>query len=38
MAALARSFKRRRELLEGSLSASQVAELLGTIRQTPHAT
>ena len=36
MAALARSFKRRRELLEGSLSASQVAELLGTTRQTPH--
>jgi hypothetical protein len=36
MAALARSFKRRRELLEGSLSASQVADLLGTTRQTPH--
>ena len=36
MAALARSFRRRRELLEGSLSASQVADLLGTTRQTPH--
>jgi hypothetical protein len=36
MAALARSFKRRRELLEGSLTASKVAELLGTTRQTPH--
>lgn len=36
MATLARSFKRRRELLEGSLTASQVADLLGTSRQTPH--
>jgi hypothetical protein len=36
MAALARSFKRRRELLEGSLTASQVAELLGITRQRPH--
>ena len=36
MAVLARSFKRRRELLGGSLSASQVAALLGTTRQTPH--
>lgn len=36
MAVLARSFKRRRELLGGSLSASQVADLLGTTRQTPH--
>jgi hypothetical protein len=36
MAALARSFKRRRELLEGSLTASQVAELLGISRQRPH--
>jgi hypothetical protein len=36
MAALARTFRRRRELLEASLTASQVAELLGTSRQTPH--
>jgi hypothetical protein len=36
MATLARSFRRRRELLEGSLTASQVADLLGTTRQTPH--
>jgi hypothetical protein len=36
MATLARSFRRRRELLEGSLTASQVATLLGTTRQTPH--
>jgi hypothetical protein len=36
MAALARSFKRRRELLEGSLTAPQVADLLDTTRQTPH--
>lgn len=36
MATLARSFKRRRELLEDSLTASQVADLLGTTRQTPH--
>lgn len=31
-----RSYERRRELLEGALTASQVAELLGTTRQTPH--
>lgn len=36
MAALARSFRRRRELLEGALTTSQVANLLGTTRQTPH--
>ncbi len=36
MADLVRSFRRRGELLEGSLTASQVAELLGTSRQTPH--
>lgn len=29
-------FQRRRQLLEGSLTASQVAKLLGTSRQTPH--
>ncbi|MEB3122305.1 MAG: hypothetical protein VKL41_13905 [Snowella sp.] len=29
-------FKHRRALLEDSLTASQVAELLGTSRQTPH--
>ena len=29
-------FKRRRELLEDSLTASEVADLLGTSRQTPH--
>ena len=29
-------FKRRRELLENSLTASEVADLLGTSRQTPH--
>lgn len=33
---LMRSFERRRELLEGALTASQVALLLGTSRQTPH--
>jgi hypothetical protein len=36
IASLTRSFKRRRELLERSLTASQVADLLGTTRQTPH--
>jgi hypothetical protein len=36
MSALLRSFRRRRALLEGSLTAVQVAELLGTTRQTPH--
>ena len=35
-AALARSFARRREVLAGALSAPEVAELLGTSRQTPH--
>lgn len=34
--ALMRSFARRRELLAGALTASQVAKLLGTSRQTPH--
>lgn len=34
--ALERSFQRRRELLEDSLTTSQVASLLGTSRQTPH--
>lgn len=29
-------FQRRKQLLEGSLTASQVAKLLGTSRQTPH--
>jgi hypothetical protein len=33
---LARSFARRRELLADSLTSSQVAQLLGTSRQTPH--
>lgn len=33
---LMRSFARRRELLAGALTASQVARLLGTSRQTPH--
>lgn len=33
---LARSFARRRELLAASLTATQVARLLGTSRQTPH--
>lgn len=32
----ARYFRRRQELLEDSLSAPQVAKLLGTTRQTPH--
>lgn len=35
-AALARSFARRREVLAGALSAPEVAEILGTSRQTPH--
>jgi hypothetical protein len=34
--ALARNFKWRQELLRDSLSASQVAEMLNTTRQTPH--
>jgi hypothetical protein len=33
---LARSFTRRRELLADALTATQVARLLGTSRQTPH--
>lgn len=33
---LARSFTRRRALLAGALSTSQVAALLNTSRQTPH--
>jgi hypothetical protein len=33
---LMRSFARRRELLAGALTASQVAKLLNTSRQTPH--
>lgn len=33
---LRRSFERRHELLDGALSTSQVAALLGTSRQTPH--
>lgn len=36
MATLARSFRRRKELLEGALTAPQVANLLDTTRQTPH--
>ncbi len=36
MDTLARHFQRRRQLLEGSLTAPQVAEMLGTSRQTPH--
>ncbi len=36
MATLARSFRRRKELLEGALTAPQVADLLDTTRQTPH--
>ncbi|MDQ3377684.1 MAG: MbcA/ParS/Xre antitoxin family protein [Actinomycetota bacterium] len=35
-AALARSFARRREVLAETLSAPEVADLLGTSRQTPH--
>lgn len=33
---LMRSFQHRRELLDGALTTSQVAHLLGTSRQTPH--
>jgi hypothetical protein len=36
MDTLARHFQHRRQLLDRSLSASQVAQLLGTSRQTPH--
>ena len=35
-AVLTRSFARRRELLAGAKTASEVAALLGTSRQTPH--
>jgi acyl-CoA reductase-like NAD-dependent aldehyde dehydrogenase len=35
-AVLARSFARRRELLAGAKTATEVAALLGTSRQTPH--
>jgi hypothetical protein len=35
-AALVRGFRYRQELLRGSLTAPEVAELLGTSRQTPH--
>lgn len=31
-----RAFERRRELLENSLTSTQVARILGTSRQTPH--
>lgn len=33
---LQRYFERRKQLLQGSLTASEVANLLGTTRQTPH--
>lgn len=33
---LLRSFERRQDLLAGALTASQVADLLGTTRQTPY--
>lgn len=36
MESLFRYFERRRELLAGALTATQVAKLLGTSRQTPH--
>ena len=36
IASLHRSFERRRELLQNSLTAKQVGDLLGTTRQTPH--
>jgi hypothetical protein len=36
MDTLARHFQHRRQLLDRSFSASQVAQLLGTSRQTPH--
>jgi hypothetical protein len=35
-AVLTRSFARRRELLAGTKTASEVAAILGTSRQTPH--
>jgi len=36
MASIARHFQKRQELLQDTLSAPQVAQLLGTTRQTPH--
>jgi hypothetical protein len=36
ISALLRYFQRRRQLLEGALTAPQVARLLGISRQTPH--
>ena len=36
MKSLVRYFQRRRELLQDALTASEVAELLGASRQTPH--
>lgn len=33
---LSRYFQRRRELLQNTITASEVAKLLGTTRQTPH--
>lgn len=36
MEALSQHFQHRRQLLESSLTAVQVAQLLGTSRQTPH--
>lgn len=36
LSTLLRSFRFRRKLLAGSLTTTQVAELLGTSRQTPH--
>lgn len=36
IAVLLRSFRRRQDLLRDSLSATEVAEALGTSRQTPH--
>jgi hypothetical protein len=36
METLAQHFQHRRQLLDSALSATQVAQLLGTSRQTPH--
>jgi hypothetical protein len=36
LTSLFRYFERRRQLLEGALTAAEVAKLLGTSRQTPH--
>jgi hypothetical protein len=36
METLARHFQHRRQLLDSAISATQVARLLGTSRQTPH--